>query len=968
MRGFRLMFAAAAALVMAGGAVALTPRAPALMIAPPLIAAPEARTPIRLQAAAVDVAAAGSLARTTVLLTLYNPNDRLLQGELQFPLQPGQQVSAFALDIDGEMRDAVPVPKETGRQVFESIERRQADPALLEQTAGNQFRLRVYPIPARGTRTVRLTLDQIMSRDGSDWRLDLPLHLLGGADDFTLAVSAAGARQPPRVEGAFAALDFVPQDGGYAARARRQNFRADHGLALRFAGDAKPLAFTGARAGEHYVVAEIPVGEVKSIPRALPKTVGLLWDASASARQRDRGADFAVLDAYFAALGNGEVRLRLLRDVGEDGGAFPIRGGDWRALRRALENAVHDGASNLAGWQSAADVGEYLLFSDGLHNWGEGEFPALSASQRLYALNSAGPQGDAGRLAALAESRGGRAISWQGIDGAPYAAALLLRQGVRVASVGGEGVADGVARQRSIDDGIVRVAARLLQPRARVTVELDVAGARRRVSVPVAAGGADRPQAATLWAQWQVGALMAEPQRHQAAIERLGRDFGLVTANTSLLVLDDPADYVRHDIPAPAALRDAVAQLRARQGQAKQAAQSQHLDAVAARFEQRYQWWQREFPKGEMPLAPSQKRGDGRARIADAQMAASPMAESPAVMAPPPPAPMMAVPAPASAAARSREPQEAAAQPPAAARIRLQPWQPDSPYARRLRDAPPEQIYALYLDERDSHAGSTAFYLDVAELLLQRGQRALALRVLSNLAEMELENRHILRVLGYRLMQAEAWPLAVQTFRRVRDIAGEEPQSWRDLGLALVKAGEARAGIEMLYEVVRRPWDARFGEIDAVALNELNAVIARAAKPLDTAFIDPRLRRNMPLDLRAVLAWDSDNSDMDLHVTDPNGEECYFGHRLTYQGGMISRDFTGGYGPEEFILRHAKPGKYRVQAHYFGDRRQEVVTGGVTLTLTLSTGWATPRQRDQTVTLRLSGRNDSVLVGEFEVE
>ena len=30
--------------------------------------------------------------------------------------------------------------------------------------------------------------------------------------------------------------------------------------------------------------------------------------------------------------------------------------------------------------------------------------------------------------------------------------------------------------------------------------------------------------------------------------------------------------------------------------------------------------------------------------------------------------------------------------------IALQPWQPDSPYARRLRDAAPDQVYALYLE------------------------------------------------------------------------------------------------------------------------------------------------------------------------------------------------------------------------------------------------------------------------------
>ncbi len=216
-------------------------------------------------------------------------------------------------------------------------------------------------------------------------------------------------------------------------------------------------------------------------------------------------------------------------------------------------------------------------------------------------------------------------------------------------------------------------------------------------------------------------------------------------------------------------------------------------------------------------------------------------------------------------------------------------------------------------------------------------------------------------------MQARQWALATQIFRQVLDMAEEEPQSGRDLALAMAAAGQRQQAIEQLYDVALGEWDGRFNGIPAIALNEMNAIVATSLKPLDTSFIDRRLLQNMPLDLRAALSWDSDNSDMDLWVTDPNGEKCYYSNKRTYQGGLISNDFTGGYGPEEFVLRDAKPGLYRVEAHYFGDR-QQIVTGATTLTLSLSTGWGTPRQQDRTVTLRLSGKNESVLVGEFEVK
>ena len=974
--------------------------APALT-APPLIKASGAEIPVGLRAASMQVETDGSLARTTLLLTLYNPNDRLLEGTLEFPLQPGQQVSAFALDVGGALRDAVPVPKQKAQQVFESIERRNVDPGVLEQTAGNHFRLRVYPIPARGTRQVRLVIDEAMRRDADGWRLDVPVHLLGGADAFSLKLRAQGLRKPPQAVGAFDGLNFERSGRGYAATVERKTFRPANGLSLRFPADNTAQSYVQSYGpqsygDDRYALVEIPVPATAKVMtrRALPASVGLLWDASGSARKRDRQTEFALLDRYFKAMGDGSVALRLLRDIGEDGGRFEIRGGDWSALRKVLETAVYDGASDLADWTPAAGIGEYLLVSDGLQNYGDRAFPKLHEGQSLYALNSAGADADGARLSALAEARGGRLVQWQGRAGLDAAADALLGAGTRIVALEGEGIEDLQPQAWYVEGGLLRVAGRLTEPTATVRVTVSEAGKTRSFEQTI---NTDTPQSnrvGALWASWQVAARAAEPERHRGEIARLGQRFGIVTPGTSLLVLEAPEDYVRYDIPAPPALREQVAALRRTQTQEKEQSRSQRLEEVANRFADRITWWGRDFPKTAPPTPKADKARSSRGRLAREEAPTGGVA----MQAPPPPAPpapMMSAEAVATdrfnddarqrdaeseldsvavTGARIRQSELARSAPGADANaagqgvsIQLQAWAPDSPYARRLRGAKAEDLYAVYLDERDSHADSTAFYLDVADLLLQKGRRAEALRVLSNLAELKLENRHVLRVLGYRLIQAKDYARAVEVFREVLRLADEEPQSHRDLGLALAASGQRQEGIERLYEVAARPWDSRFSEVELVALNELNAIVATAPQRLDTAFIDRRLLRNMPLDLRVVLAWDSDNSDMDLWVTDPNGERCYYGNKNTYQGGLLSDDFTGGYGPEEFVLKDAKPGKYKVEANFFGDR-QQIVTGATTLSMMFSTGWGTKRQNDQTVTLRLSGKSETVFVGEFEVK
>jgi len=629
-----------------------------------------------------------------------------------------------------------------------------------------------------------------------------------------------------------------------------------------------------------------------------------------------------------------------------------------------------------------------LLFSDGLSNFGATRLHETNTP--LYAI-SAAARSDGAALRYAAERSGGRFIDVLA-NTAADAADALLTETTRIVAFEADHATELVAASPFPAQRRIAIAGMMDGPSAAVRVILAHPGGERQVvRVSIDADRNASALAAPMWARYRAQALEADYDANRAEIRRIARSFRLVTRDTSLIVLDRVEDYARYEITPPVELMAAYQRVRTNIVQRDADARKAHLEQIVKLFEQKQTWWDRAFPKEAkpMPIARDQQPREERAaalasseRLVARQAAAARELRNDVAAAPPPAAaPVPSAPTPqrfAQSGAVAGAPRakttwsnaaaaaDAISADAAATTIQLRRWTADAPYIARLRNAEPTAVYALYLAERPAYANSTAFFLDAADVLFERGQTALAIRVLSNLAEMDLENRHVLRILGLRLMQAEQPRLALPVLRKVLDLAPDEPQSYRDLGLAYAADGERQQAVDMLREVVDRPWQARFPQIELIALAELNAIVATSPSPLDASRVDPRLLRNLPLALRVVLSWDADNTDIDLWVTDPNGERAFYGNRLTYQGGRMSPDFTGGYGPEEFSLKHAKPGKYRVEANYYGNR-QQIVSGATTIQLRLTTGFGTAKQNDQNVTLRLKDRQEVVLVGEFDV-
>jgi tetratricopeptide (TPR) repeat protein len=980
-----------AAVALVASALAQSP--PPVSLAPPAWRGPVlqvagAEQPVRMTSLKVEVEVAAGVAETRVQMVFLNPNSRVLEGKLQFPLAAGQVVSGFALDLDGRMRDAVPVEKARAQQVFEDVARRRIDPGLLQTTLGNNYELRVYPLLPGRTRTVEL---RIVEPAGA--RLTVPLAYAERVARAELTLRVPGATSAPELGDAQGlGLRFEREGGGgFVARLAKSDVALPvDPLVVRLptsSGNGVAVA-TEERDGQSYFTLELPVSQ-RTAPRALPHRVQIVWDASGSGARRKIDRELALLDAYFAAARDSSVNLVRVADTAAPPLRFEVRGGDWSALRRALESTVYDGASNLGAVTHDGVSAEALWFSDGLATYGAPW--RLAFPVPVFAINSA-TSSDPAALQALADASGGRSID---LANAPREVALnaLLRRASSMAQIGALGASELVVQSQGAASGRLVVAGVMTAPSAEITIRLrDASGALGTRVVAVHAGRNPSRLAALQWARLTLASLEGEARANKVRIRELGKRFGLATHETSLIVLEQVEDYVRNQIEPPAELRAAYDRIAAGTSQRRIESDAARLAQVVRRFEQRVSWWNRDFPKGDRPatlqIAKSEAQGVVGALSTPAEAWARRERSDPLREAAKDDARQMprnaAAPAPATSRAATSAESDALAVAKKAGRgdadpadttiaIAITPAAHASASLKRMQAARPDEWTRIYLDERRANETSVGFFLEAAEFFLARGDRASraqGLRALSNLAELDLQNRQVLRLLAYRLQQAGEIEAALPIFERVLELAPNEPQSYRDLGLALAEGGQAQAAIDRLYEVVSGAWDARFADIDLIALAELNGVVDKARredKVIDVSRVEPRLLKNLPLDVRVVLAWDADNTDVDLHVIDPSGEEVFYGHNASYQGGAITRDATGGYGPEEFALRLAKPGKYRVEANFFG-HRQQLLTSGTGLMLWLSSGFGTAAQRDLRTTIRVrSERGERVVVGEFEV-
>ncbi|WP_426474358.1 VIT domain-containing protein [Chryseobacterium balustinum] len=917
--------------------------------------------PVILQEAKIDTKILGNLATTTATYTFYNPSNRILEGKLTFPLPEGVSVSGYALDINGKLRNAVPVPKERAKEVFESIERRNVDPGIIEKVEGNNFRTRIYPIPQNGSRTIQITYHQELKNVASDYQYFLSFANATTIPKFNLRVWISETATVPKIlenpDGSFA---FQKQGNQWIAEISKTDFKPNESLKVTIPKNqtSSNVVLQKASGDKYYFAANIGLDfPVKEKPKS--QKIAIIWDNSFSGSKRNRDKELQFLDAYFSDNKNVSVSFSLLNNTFEKAEEFNIYQGNWSELKARILNLKYDGGTDFGALKEINGIEEYLLFSDGISNFGD---LTMKFKKPLNSIAST-PTSDFNLLKLLANQSGGNFINLNELD---TQAALKTYKKLPVRFLGfkeNPNMQELFPNIGSVINEPVNIFGITSGNTGKLTAIFSVGNEKFEIPVDFSkAQQLENWQISQFWAQRKINELELNSTQNRQEIKNISEQFGVVSKNTSLIVLDDINDYVRYKITPP---QELLADYQKIVSQNKGRVLEQRKNLLSKAFDKTRElktWWNTDFKpieKKEYPRISNQStpvpQAQRNVQIEEAVVVGYNSS------------------AKAMEVSSSDEMVDIIAEKPKG-KITLVDVESTEEYMKDFQNLQSaEVIYQKYLENRSKHEKQVSYYFDISKLLFKKGDKALSLKVLSTLAELDLENEELYKTIYYLLKQRGHYDKELWITQKILEWRPFDAQSHRDYALALVDNKKPQEALNiyksLLYQEFTDEISVRDNGIEEILIMEINNIL-KQNKNVDGSKIDDRLKADLPVDIRVVINWNKDNTDIDLWVTDPKGEDCSYQHKSTAIGGRISNDFTQGFGPEQFLLKKAVKGKYKIKTNFFGER-QNILSGPTTVMAEVYLYYSDGRQERKIAVFQSQKENkkesdSKILIGEFE--
>jgi tetratricopeptide (TPR) repeat protein len=860
----------------------------------------------------------------------YSPKGKLAANEF---LQDGTQfVSLRAEDVKvarkgqwDNVKEARMVPKEKAAHAFRETVRRRVDPALVEWSGAGVFSAKVFPLAPKKLHRIVVGYDVNLkrSKDGLNFELSLPEQTgecrielnAQEIEGVTYSVKPAVDPIPTEIDGQLQKR-FIYQTGG------AQDFS---NIQLSVAGIDDALLRSSNEEGEFWTTQatpDLPVEEGTTNSRAI-----FMVDTSLSSSPDKFNVWLKLLES---TLNNNRDSLKefdvLFFNVGSQfwkGKYVANTPENVAALKQTMENLALEGATDLYGAVEAVAEAKWagdetnrpdlFLLSDGAATWGETDLRLINRLLEqprlgsLFAYQTGLTGTSISGLRFLAGQSGGAVFSVASEDEIKTASTAHRKRPWQLKSIEAAGASDILTAGRV--QWVYPGQTITIVGRGKVdeNIILEFQQANDTKTVTLTPTTIESELASRMYGQVSVGQLESLGSQVFDVSAAYARHFRVTGKTCSLLMLESEADYERFDIKPQEDLFVVKAK-----------ATSKLVSETLSKF--------------------AEQLADPKAKL---QVWLSRLESMPGMQFKMPTALKLAM---------DDIKIEAISQP------------------LKCTLTTKGDLSESYLN---TIASENLDYNPISAEAKRRASTSVddAIKVYSSLVERNPGDIIVARDIAFTAMEMERPAQAFHLLRRVARARPFQGNIYPAIGQCLAQMGKADMAI-VYYEIAMNgTFQRQGGEFKQIVAAEyihlLRQIVSGKLKSSVKDFAAARLEtlgKHLPFgtaDVVVTMMWNQDQTDVDMHVVEPSGEECYYQHKTTRSGGQITSDITTGFGPEMYYNANAPRGKYQLKAKFFGSGQNRTSTRNKVY-VTIIRGFGTDSETIDRRTIQLSN------VGEVE--
>ncbi|UEG50532.1 TonB-dependent receptor plug domain-containing protein [Ferruginibacter lapsinanis] len=319
---------------------------------------------------AVDITTKGMFATTWIELEFYNDRNKEAEALYNFHLAPGQAVTGFQLMLGDAYREGSIEESWKARQAYSNIVGKRMDPALLRMTGQNYYTLNIYPVPAKGSRKVKIKIEELLRCAGDGYKFDLGLLSNDSIGHLSVNVNVTKHAYAPISEyGLLKDKKFVNLSDKYTLTTSFNDCKGKGSIAFLLPKQCTEIsACMESATGAFFLKTENKLAENYTIDI---KKLRVYWDCSASMIEKNKKEFTIFLKKVITRYKPDQLTIVPFNQQLYGEKIFTkeeIEGNDWEQL---IDQIQYKGATQfgILNFDTKDDL--ILVFTDGRHTWGK---------------------------------------------------------------------------------------------------------------------------------------------------------------------------------------------------------------------------------------------------------------------------------------------------------------------------------------------------------------------------------------------------------------------------------------------------------------------------------------------------------------------------------------------------------------------------------------------------------------------